>query len=165
MTALRRCDLLRDRRGSFTVELAFVLPFLVSIVIGTFEVGSIVAKQQELQSAASEGETIALATARGATVEIQQIENILERSVGLGPDAVTVSRFYRCDAEVSTVLNPDLCKKQSGSDQAATSSANGDKVLSSYIRITITDRYTPVWTQFGISQPINFRVERTVQLS
>ena len=38
-------------------------------------------------------------------------------------------------------------------------------VVSSYLRIEVTDSYTPVWKDFGIGDTINYDVERTVQVS
>ena len=57
--------LLRCARGAFAIETALVAPLLALMSIGTFEVGTMVSRQQELQSAASEAESIILAAAGG----------------------------------------------------------------------------------------------------
>lgn len=133
------------------IETAIVAPVLVLLALGTFEVGTIVSRQHELQTAASEGEVIAMAAARGASTEISTIKSIIRESVGLSDNQITISRFYRCNANTNTVTNPASC--------------NDDDVVSSYIKLDLTDTYTPVWTEFGVGGPINFDVERTVQLS
>ena len=53
--------LLRDARGSMAIETAIVAPVLAMLSVGGFEVSAMVARQTELQSAASEAEGIALA--------------------------------------------------------------------------------------------------------
>ncbi|WP_128892661.1 TadE/TadG family type IV pilus assembly protein [Erythrobacter sp. HKB08] len=145
------CSLIRDIRGTMAIETAIVAPVLVLLALGTFEVSNIVSRQHELQTAANEGEVIALATARGATVEVSTIKEILAKSVSLSDDQITISRFYRCNDSDVTTTDPDSC--------------GTDAVVASYIELDITDTYTPVWTQFGVGKPIDFNVERTVQLS
>jgi Flp pilus assembly protein TadG len=54
-------SLRRDARGTMAIETAIVAPVLALMAIGSFEVGSMVSRQQELQSAASEAESIILA--------------------------------------------------------------------------------------------------------
>ncbi len=141
----------RNRKGSMAIETAIVAPVLVLMALGTFEVGSIVSRQHELQSAASEGELIALATASGATTDINTVKDIIKTSVDLTDSQIDITRFYRCNDSDATVTNPDNC--------------GTDDVISSYIRVDLTDTYTPVWTDFGVGSPITFDVERTVQLS
>jgi Flp pilus assembly protein TadG len=143
--------IIRDSAGSMAIETAVVAPVLVLMGLGTFEVSSIVSRQHELQTAASEGEIIALAAAQGATTDIDTIKEIITVSIDVGEDDVDVSRFYRCNASTTTVTAADSC--------------NEDDIVSSYIAIEITDTYTPVWTSFGVGSPVNFSVERTVQLS
>ena len=55
------CSIRRDRRGTMAIETTIVAPVLALMAIGSFEVGSMVSRQQELQSAASEAESIILA--------------------------------------------------------------------------------------------------------
>jgi len=37
--------------------------------------------------------------------------------------------------------------------------------VSTYIKITLTDTYTPQWTSFGVGGPVNYSVVRMVQIS
>lgn len=143
--------LIRDRSGSMAIETAIVAPVLILLALGTFEVSTIVSRQHELQTAASEGEVIAMATAEGAVTTTETIKDIIQTSVDLTDDQITITRFYRCNDASATVGDPDNCAE--------------DDVVSSYIRLDLTDTYTPVWTQFGVGSPVTFDVERTVQLS
>lgn len=140
-----------DSRGSMTIEMAAVAPILVLMSIGVFEVSSMVSRQQELQSAASEGETIALAAAASdEATSLDTVKEIIETSMNLGDDQVTLTRFYRCDD--SDVL------------VSAKTDCDSEAVVTSYMKLELTDRYEPVWTQFGIGSAFNYDVERMVQL-
>lgn len=151
MPRSRLLKFIADRGGSMTIELAAVAPVLVLMSIGTFEVSSMVSRQQELQSAASEGETIALAAAASASpTPLTTIEEIIEESMGLTDDQVTITRFYRCNADAALVTAETAC--------------NTDDVITSYMKLELTDRYEPVWTEFGIGSAFDYDVERMVQL-
>lgn len=133
------------------IETAIVAPILATMALGTYEVGTMVSRQHELQTAASEGESIALAAAAGATTNVATVKDILKTSMGLTDNQVSVTRFYRCNANTTTTTDADSCGE--------------DDVVSSYIKLDLTDTYTPVWTDFGIGSPVTLDVERTVQLS
>lgn len=141
----------QDRRGSMAIETAFIAPLLATLALGSFEIGSVVSRQHELQTAASEGESIALAAAAGATVQIATVEDILETSMDLDDDQVAVAMRYRCNDEDAL--------------QTTMASCDEDATVSSYVRIDITDTYDPVWTSFGVGAPIDLNVERLVQIS
>lgn len=143
-------EFLRDSRGTMVIETAIVAPVLVLMSLGTFEVSTIVSRQHELQSGAAEGEIIALAAAQGATTNAAQIRAIIADSLDLPEEKVVVQRLYRCDASASRVSAKENC--------------GANAVVTSYVQIRITDTYTPVWTQFGVGGPVNFRVERMVVL-
>ncbi|MFZ1743149.1 MAG: hypothetical protein WAT93_09860 [Pontixanthobacter sp.] len=74
----------------------------------------------------------------------------IKTSIDLNDNQVTVARFYRCNANTNTPTNIDNC--------------DDDYVVSSSVRLVLTNSYTPVWTDFGAGSPITFDVERTVQL-
>ena len=42
--------------------------------------------------------------------------------------------------------------------------ASGEQ-LYSYVHLNVTGTYSPMWTRFGVSSPINYTIERTVQIS
>ena len=137
--------------GSMAIETAFVLPTLVVLSLGTFEAGMLVSREYELQSVAAEAEIIAIAAASGASTDNDKVKDILKASVGLDEDQITLERLYRCNDNESTVSSIDSCME--------------DDVVTSYIRLNVTDSYTPVWTEFGIGETVDFEVERTVLLS
>ncbi|MDZ4306457.1 TadE family protein [Allopontixanthobacter sp.] len=143
-------DLLRDLRGSMAIETAIVAPVLILMALGTFEAGTIVSRQHQLQSGASEGETIAMAAAQGAATNADQIRDIIADSLDLPPDKVTVTRMYRCNASTNRVSAKENCPTGA--------------VVTSYVNIVIRDTYTPVWTQFGVGGPVNLQVNRMVVL-
>lgn len=141
----------RDVRGSMTIETAIVAPFLMMMSLGIFEVGTVVARQHELQSAANESEIIAIATNRGAEANIDQIKAILRTSLDLAENDVTLSQTYRCGTVQELVTSILACDE--------------DDAVSSYLTIEIQESYTPTWTAFGIGSPIEFSVRRRVQIS
>lgn len=143
--------LTRDRSGSFAIETAFVLPILILMTIGIFEVGTMIARQHELQSAANESEIIIFATNQGAETNIADIRNILRQSVNLTGNDIQITQSYRCNADAALVASPTLCPD--------------DEPMSSYINLDITDTYRPVWTYMGVGRPIRFSVQRRVQVS
>jgi Flp pilus assembly protein TadG len=143
-------DLLRDQFGAMAVETALVAPVLAVMALGTFEVGSVVSRQQELQSAASEAEGIILAAAGGPGATSTQIESVIETSLGLEGDQVTLAQRFRCDTASSLVTSRTTCPT--------------DQPIYEYVRVDITDSYTPVWTSFGVGSAINYNISRTVQV-
>lgn len=145
-----------DRRGSFVIEMAIIAPILLTLAFGTFEIGTMVARQHQLQSAAGEAESIALAAAQGATVEIKTIRGILANSVNVPPENVVITRFYRCGDSATTVTNLDAC--------AGKSPTGTPLIVSSYLKIDLHATYSPIWTEFGLGEPVRFDVERTVLL-
>lgn len=147
-----------DRRGSMVIETAMLAPVLAILALGIYETSMIVARQHELQSAANEVEMIAVATNQGATTSTGELKAILRDSLDLTDNDVTVDTRYRCGTE-------DFTRSSSGPCGKGTEDRGDDDYVSTYIRITITDTYTPVWTGFGIGQDINFRVRRMVQIS
>lgn len=147
----RTKNLIRDLRGSMAIETALVAPMLIIMTLGTFEVGSIVARQHELQSAANEAEIIIMATNVGATVEVSEIKDILKSSVGLTDSQITVEQEYRCNTSNGKIKIKGNC--------------GTNAVISEYVTLSLTDTYTPTWTAFGVGRAINFSVDRSVQIS
>ena len=140
-----------DRRGSFAIETAFVAPVLILMTLGIAETGTIVARQHELQSVANEAEIIILATNQGATTDVDTIKQIVQESVNLSADDVTLTQLYRCEMDETLVASPALC--------------DSDDIVSSYILVAISEDYSPTWTYMGVGSPITFSVERRVQVS
>lgn len=142
--------LARDQQGALAVETAFILPILCVMALGGFETSMIISRQYEMQSAAGESEIIALAAATGATTDASKIKAILKESVSLENSQIKVEQFFRCDANESTVESADSCEEGA--------------VVTEYIKLTLEDSYDPLWTDFGVGEKIDMKVERTVLL-
>ena len=141
----------RDERGTFAIETVLVIPLLAAMALGTFEVSNVVSRQQELQSAASEAEMIILAAANGTGVSSNDLKTIIKDSVGLTDDQLTLQAQWRCDAEEEKETDPSNC--------------DITKPISEYVKMTISDTYTPIWTQYGVGSAVDYTVVRTVQVS
>jgi Flp pilus assembly protein TadG len=143
-----------DTRGTTVIETAIVAPTLLMLSLGTFDAAQMVARQSELQSAVSEAEAIVTAAVPTDSAAREEIRKVLSATVdptGTNPnDTVTISQVYRCGTS-STFVTTNTC--------AATDA------VSTYVKIALTDKYTPQWTSFGIGGPINYNIVRTVQIS
>lgn len=155
MHALRRIGdqlglLRRDSRGAMVIETAIVAPVLLLMSLGAFQVSTLVARQSELDSAAAEGAAIAIASQPNTSAKRTALEQVIETSTGLTGSNVVVSEAYRCNSSTVYVTSASSCT--SG-------------VISNFLKIYLTDTYTPTWTEFGVGSPITYRVTRYVQYS
>lgn len=136
-----------DQRGAMMIETAIVAPLLILMSMGAFQISQVVARQTELQNAAAEASAIALASPPDTAAKRTVLKNIILVSTGLPTEKVTVTAKYRCGSATTFV--------------DAESSCVGTKIAH-YVLIQLDDTYTPVWTQWGFSQPLNFNVDRYV---
>ena len=124
------------------------------LALGTFDVGRIVSRQSEIQSAAAEAEAIVHAAVPKDGTAREEIRLALKASLdpkNTNPnETVTLREIYRCGTN-SGFVEVNNC----GSGVA----------VSTFVRITLTDTYTPQWTAFGIGGPHVYTVVRTVQIS
>ena len=107
---------------------------------------------QKLTTAAAralaEAEAIALASDPDTAAERTVLQNVLMTSTGLPIENVTVEEAYRCgDSTTYTALS--------------TSCATGT-VMSSFVKIRVTDTFNPTWTKFGLGSAIQFDQTRYV---
>ncbi len=137
-----------DREGAMIIETAIVAPVLVLMSLGAYQVSGIIAKQAELQGAAAEGAAIALAAAPDTAAKRTVLKNVMMASTGLPTGKVTITEAFRCDNSTSFVTNSNSC-------------SSGD-VVSKYVKIRLSDTYTPPWTNFGVGSPIHYNVVRYV---
>lgn len=144
----------RDELGTAAIETALVAPVLALMALGTFEVGRLVSRQQELQSAASEAEAIILAAAGGTGTDSDVMQDVLEDSLnpsGARPDLeIELEQRFRCDAAAALTEDAASC--------------DAAKPIYRYVLLHVTDTYTPVWTNFGVGSPFAYDVERTIQV-
>lgn len=139
-----------QQQGSVTIEVAIVAPVLLLLSLGGFDASSMVARQTELQSAAAEAAAIVQATPPTDEASRTTVRDVLKVSAGLADDQVSVVEIYRCGTST---------------DYVTTNSCTSGEHVSKFIRTTMTDTYSPVWTNFGIGGPVNYNVVRTVQIS
>jgi len=142
--------LVLDQRGSMAIEVAFLAPVLLVMSLGAFEVGSMVARQTELQSATAEAAAIVRAATPATADERTAIRDVLATSASLTTDKVSVVEIYRCNDSAAYVTNRDTC-------------ASG-AVVNKFIRISIADTYQPLWTRYGVGSDMAFNVVRTIQV-
>jgi len=141
--------LARDPRGTMAIETALVAPILALMGLGTYDVSNMVSRQQDLQSGASEATEIILAAANGSGVSSDQLHDIIVSSLNLTSDQVVVEQKFRCDAAANVVDSVAGC--------------DASKPIYQYVKLTLTDSYTPLWTNFGVGHTIDYSVVRTVQ--
>lgn len=139
----------RDRDGSTTIETALILPALLAMSMGTFDVSRMVARQNELQKAANEAGDVVIAANPDTQSKKDTLKAVIMTSTGLAQDKVTISNVYRCGVDASFVTLVSAC---AGS-------------FSTFVRVVLTDTYTPTWTKFGLGGAVNYSVTRQVQVS
>ena len=141
-----------DTAGSVVVETAIVAPVLVTLGLGAFDVSRMIARQSELQAGSTDVEGIVLAVAGTSTAtNVSTIKSVLMSSLSLSSNKVTVVKMYRCNVQTTLTTTNASC--------------GSTDVLSTYVQVTLTDSYTPMWTQFGLGSTINYSLVRTVQVS
>jgi len=143
---LRACT-----RGAMAIEMVIVAPLLALMSLGVFEVGTAVSRQQELQSAASEAESIILAAA-GAKPSSATVEQVIEESMGLEASQVILRERFRCGSTAGELIeDPETCEE--------------DDRLYNYVVLELNDRYTPIWANYGIGSAFDYNIVRTILVS
>jgi Flp pilus assembly protein TadG len=151
MQLRRNLDRLKqDQRGSMVIETAVIVPVLAMLSLGAFDASRMIARQTELQQAVAEAAQISLASTPDTQSERNTIKSIIQTSTGLATSNVTITNKYRCGA-LTTLSDTNNC----GSSSAVTT----------YLKVVVTDTYTPLWNDFGIGSAINYNVERMVVIS
>lgn len=141
--------LARCQWGAMAIETAIIAPVLITLTIGGFEVGSIVARQTELQSAAAEAAAVIRASTPETYEDRMAIRNIVRTSAGLENSQVSVVEVYRCGTNTSYVYHISYCSSEDGE-------------VSTYVRLTIADNYQPIWTEFGLGNALTLNLTRTI---
>jgi Flp pilus assembly protein TadG len=141
----------RDKRGTTVIEVAIIAPVVIMMALGGFDVSKMVARQHELQAGAADAEQIVLAAASGTQTDTTTIKSVLANTLGIANDNshISVDKLFRCGT--ASALQSSVCG--SGSYQ------------STYLQVTFRDTYSPLWSQFGIGQPVSYQVQRLVQIS
>ena len=156
---------LRDASGSMAIETAFVIPILGTLCFGGFEASQMVARHTEMQTAMSEAAAIVLASPPDTESKRTTVEEVIETSTGLAADKVTLELTYRCGAEEEFTSALNICLGDDATDDNDEDEGGYTvEEVSTFIRIEMQDTYTPLWVDFGIGEPVDFDVERTVQI-
>ena len=141
----------RNQRGAVVIETAFAAPVLVLLGLGAFQVSQAVARQHELQAGADDAASMALAGWTDSSAQKTALKSVLKSTLNLTDDKVTITNKYRCGTTVAYV-------------NVKTDCANGT-IVTTYLRIVLTDTYTPTWAEFGFGKPLKYNVTRTLVLS
>ncbi len=146
MNVLRQ--IIPDNRGAVIIETAFVVPILLLMAVGAFEAGNIFSRQVELQNAAAEAAQIALSAPSQAISSETTLKEILKTSTGLTDADIAVADKYRCGTDAAYVDDVVSCPDD----------------YASFVEITLTDRYTPIWASIAFGEPVDYNVVRLVQI-
>ena len=141
----------RDQRGVAAIETAIVAPVLALLGLGAFQVSQAVARQHELQSGADDAAAMALAGWQDEATQVTALKSVLKTTLGLTDAQVAITHKYRCGTDVSYVNVKSDCA--------------AGTIISTYLRIKLTDSYAASWTKFGFGTPLTYNVTRTVVLS
>lgn len=142
--------LCRDTRGAILIETAFAAPVLAIIMLGAFDVSHLVARQMELQEVAAEIAAASMAKAPDDNA-IVMLERMAQASGDLEAEQVTLTRQVKCGVEPTLHDGDYECGE--------------DIEKSTMISISLSDTYAPMWTNFGIGEPVTLNVQRSVQVS
>lgn len=142
--------LAQDIAGSAVIETALVAPALLLMALGGYQVSMMVTRQTELQGAAGVAATIIRASPPSTQSDLNTIRNVIAQQTGLNNNQIGVVEIYRCDTDSNYVTDYSLC---------------GSNPYSSFIQVTLTDTYQPVWTNFGVGSNLSYDVVRTIQIS
>lgn len=137
--------------GSMAIETAFVMPVLLVMCLGGFEASRIVSRNAELRTAVAEAGDIAIASPPDSESDIVAMRAIVRASTGADEDDVIVEERFRCDNDEALVDDKADC--------------GVDAAISTFLEITISDTYVPMWTSFGIGGPVDLGITKTVQVS
>lgn len=152
MTRALALKLRASTRGVMAIESVIVAPVLVLMALGAFQMGTVVSRQQELQSGASDVVAIILAAnaSNGAAVQSTDIEEVVKTSLGLTSEQVTLEQRYRCGTSTTLTATAPTC--------------DAGVPRYEYVHLVLTDTIEPTWAKFGMGSPIAFTVTRTVQV-
>jgi Flp pilus assembly protein TadG len=139
----------RSSDGAAAVEAAFIVPLLVTLALGSFDVSAVIARRSELLGAMSEASSVALASEPTSASRRETLSQIIQASTDLTAEQVEITAAYRCGSDEEYLTSPATC----GADR-----------VSLYVKIVLSDTYTPLWNDFGVGSPIESEVTRHVMI-
>lgn len=144
-------SLLKDTRGTSAIETAIVAPILILMSLGSYQVSEVVARQHELDTGADQATALVLAGWTDSVAQRTALTQVIQASLGLATNQIAISSRYRCGTDTAYVSSSSSC-------------ATG-VIVATFLRLRLTDTYTPTWSEFGVGEPINYVVDRMVQVS
>jgi hypothetical protein len=143
-------QLKQDEKGAMVIESAFVLPILILLGLGGFEVSQMVAQGTEAQTALAEATAVTLATSPDTQDEIDTIEDIVEKSTGLADDSVKFTKKFRCGTDADLVEDETNCTTGT--------------IVAEFLEISVSQTYTPIWKKIGIGKDVQMGKTQLVQI-
>lgn len=142
----RFMQLLRDKAGTATIELALAAPVLATMVIGVSDISIAYGKKLELEQAAQRAmEKVMQTTGEDTPANTIKKEAVCQYN-GTDPDSSGV-----CAGEISdTNVTVTYSLKCNGTVTAYTSDCTVGQTEVRYITVSVTDNYTPMFNlHFG----------------
>lgn len=146
--------LVRDRRGTSTVELAMVAPFFAMLVMGTVDASRAVSEKMRLQQAAAR--SIEMASAGG--INSPAFTNLgaeAAAAAGVSAQNVTVTPWLECDRSAPLPIDNDCAPNQE---------------IGRYVSVSIRGNYTPWFASslaglgWDVSRAIRIEGQASVRL-
>lgn len=142
----------RSTGGMSSVEMAFIAPLLVLLVIGLVDYGAVINRKMQLANAVRAGAQYALVR-KPVQDDTTQIENAVLNTAppdGAGTQEVDARVFCEC-ADGTEIVCSNVCAD--GSDRAA------------YVEVWIQEDFETIFSYPVFSNPIRLRNEATVRLN
>lgn len=137
-----------DQRGVAAIELALALPILVLLSLGAYDVSRMVEARIDLQQAAAQVTSLALARPVAGD-DVDHLERIAMEVADLPADKVSVEPKLYC-GDVARDSYSGSCEP--GVEQAR------------YLEVELRSSYHPMWRHFGIGETIDMTIARKVRL-
>jgi Flp pilus assembly protein TadG len=176
--------MLRSRNGSAAVEFAIIAPILLVIIVGVADIGQLLFTRFRLDAAASAGAGYALVQAAKVTAAegpalATQVAALARSDAGSNVATVTVTINNGPVATASGSGAVTASGTASGADQcycpqaspfawgaavACNSACAGTSaVAGKFVRVSISRTFTPLFTDFGLTQGGAIQVAAVVQ--
>ena len=148
-TAVRR--LRRCRRGTSSVELALVLPFLALLVVAMIDYGTVINYKMQLANAVRAGTqyTMVRKPVQQDLTEIRQAVLDTAPADETGTRALTTAFFCECPNGT-----PIACEDECGIGERG-----------SYVSILLTQEYPLILSYPGIDNPVSLSSEAVIRLN
>lgn len=137
----------RSERGVAALEFCIVLPVLLLLLLGTYDVSRLIARRVDLQQAVTETAGLAIARPPRDGESLDYLRDAAAEAAGVPPGNVTLGRQVRCN---NVVADTPACPSQ------------GDFAL--YVSISISSVYTPSWRHFSVQGNVPMNVSRTMRI-